>query len=220
MKTTLNGRDVKEILESIKNEMIENKNLLIELDSAMGDGDLGLYMELGFCKISEVIKDMNEDHPGEIIIKSGSILSQEAPSTLGTLIATAFIRAGKVVKGKDVIDLKDLANMGKEAYVGIMQRGGAKLGEKTILDSIIPAINFIEKATKDGKAIEEIFKGAYDDAKKGVENSKMLKSIHGRAGYFGDSSIGKQDAGATAGMLIFKGIYSWSLKNNFEENRN
>jgi len=211
MKSFLNGKDIKEIFESIKNEMVENKMLLIELDGAMGDGDLGLYMELGFIKITETVGNMDEGKPGEIIVKTGFILAQEAPSTLGTLLATAFMKAGKEIREKSEIYAEDIIKMGSAAYKGIMQRGGAKPGEKTILDSVVPAVNAIENAVNNGKTMEEIFKSAYEAAEKGVEDSKMLKSVHGRAGYFSEASIGKQDAGATAGMLVFKGIYNWVL---------
>ena len=96
----MDARDIKKVFEIIKEIMDENKEWLFELDSAIGDGDLGMSMSNGFQKVYEGIKDLEEEKVGNIFIKAGYILAEEAPSTAGTLIANGLIESGNSVINK------------------------------------------------------------------------------------------------------------------------
>lgn len=96
--------------------------------------------------------------------------------------------------------------MAHAAAEGIMERGKARRGEKTILDALIPAVEAIEQSVKEAKDMSGIFESAYMAALQGAESTKQMKSVHGRAGWYGDKSIGNQDPGAAACMLVFKAI--------------
>lgn len=202
----INKSFFKNIIEEILNVMNEEKEYLIELDGAMGDGDLGLTMTTGFKAVYEEIDNIDSDDLGAIIMKLGIKMNSVAPSTMGTLISACFLKSAKEVKGKTEIDLSDMAKMGRSSVNGVMERGKAKVGDKTMLDALNPAVEAIEKSLEDNLELEETFEKAYEAAKAGVEHTKTLKSVHGRAAYYGDKSLGHPDSGAVAVMFIFKGI--------------
>lgn len=206
---SLNSADLRGIFAKIKDIMNENKDWLFELDSAMGDGDLGITMSSGFCKVYEIISKLDQEKTGKIFMKAGMTLAETAPSTLGTLIATGFIRAGKSVKDKTEVNLSDFVLMMSAFVEGIMERGKAKPSEKTIIDSLYPAFEALKSASEDNKSLKEGFSQAYEAANKGAEATKEMISKHGRAAWYGEKSIGKKDPGAVAGMLLIKAFHEY-----------
>lgn len=207
---TLSGNDIKDIFKSIADLMDEKRDWLIELDGAMGDGDLGLTMSTGFRKAAEALQNLDEKDVGKILTRAGMVIAQSAPSTMGTLMATGFMKAGKVVQGKEEIDLRDLAELVNAFVEGIMARGKAKPGEKTIVDSLYPAARALEQGVKDDKSLKEGLVAAYEAALKGVEETTTMISQHGRAAYYQGKSLGKQDPGATVGMLVLKAFADYA----------
>ncbi|TAH54918.1 MAG: dihydroxyacetone kinase subunit L [Methanosarcina mazei] len=201
------------IFNEIKRVFSEQKEELLRLDSAIGDGDLGLTMEAGFVKICENLSNLeSESDIGVVLKKSGFAMAAAAPSTMGTLIATAIMKSGDVAKGKTCINKQDIQSMIKSAIEGIEQRGKAKRGEKTILDSLYTAYESCEEAVIKDLPLSEVFRLTYEGAKKGVEDTKIMQSVHGKAAVYREKTIGRQDPGATAGMYIFKAIYDYWLK--------
>lgn len=197
---------LKKILGEITKVMNEQKNYLIELDGAMGDGDLGLTMSSGFKATYDEIDNIDSEDIGMVMMKLGMKMNSVVPSTMGTLISTCFIKSAKEAKGKTEVDLLTASKMGRAAVNGVMERGKAKIGEKTMLDSLDPAVRALEKAAEENKDLKVAFENAYEAAKQGVENTKQIKSVHGRAAYYGEKSLGRPDSGAVAVMFIFKGI--------------
>jgi dihydroxyacetone kinase-like protein len=205
----IDAKGIKELFDKIKDIMVENEDLLFKLDSEMGDGDLGLTMSKGFSKVSEVVREMDEEDIGKIFIKAGMTLASGVPSTMGTLMATGFMRAGKAVIGKIEISLADFALMMKDFVNGIIERGKAKPGDKTIIDSLLPASDTLEEASEKGESLTCGFKEAYSSSKKGVESTKEMVSKHGKALYHIERSAGSEDPGAVAGMLLMKAFYDY-----------
>lgn len=203
---TINKTILKKMLENILISMNEAKEELITLDASMGDGDLGLTMCTGFQTIFEEFDNITEDDLGKLLIKLGMKMNSTVPSTMGTLIATCMIKAGTAAKAKQELTLNDLAVMAQAAVNGIMQYGKSKPGDKTMLDALYPASIAIKKAADEGKSIAFAQQAAYEAACQGVKNTKNLQSVHGRAAYYNEKSIGQQDPGATAVMYIFRGI--------------
>ncbi|MES0342056.1 MAG: dihydroxyacetone kinase subunit DhaL [Candidatus Humimicrobiaceae bacterium] len=198
--------DIKTIFERIRDIMVENEDYLFELDSKMGDGDLGITMKNGFVKVDEELKSLEETDIGKIFMKAGMVLASAVPSTMGTLMATGLIRAGKEFRGKSQIELSDLAE-GFLAFInGIMERGKSKPGEKTIIDSVLPAAESLKNAVNKKGSLSEAFKIAYSEAKKGLESTKNMTSIHGKAFYHTERSKGTVDPGAAAGVLFIRGF--------------
>ncbi|KOF56022.1 MULTISPECIES: dihydroxyacetone kinase subunit DhaL [Clostridium] len=202
----MNKEFLKKILGEITKVMNEEKEYLIELDGAMGDGDLGLTMSTGFKTMYDEVNNVDSDDIGTVMMKLGMKMNSTVPSTMGTLISICFLKAAKEAKGKAEVDLLTASKMGRAAVNGVMERGKAKVGQKTMLDALDPAVRALEKAAEENQAAKAAFEKAYEAAKQGVENTKQIKSVHGRAAYYGEKSLGRPDSGAVAVMFIFKGI--------------
>ncbi len=149
--------DIKTIFERIRDIMVENEDYLFELDSKMGDGDLGITMKNGFVKVDKELKSLEETDIGKIFMEAGMVLASAVPSTMGTLMATGLIRAGKEFRGKSQIELSDLAE-GFLAFInGIMERGKSKPGEKTIIDSVLPAAESLKNAVNKKGSFTDVY---------------------------------------------------------------
>jgi len=197
---------IKQILKSITHELAEEQDYLVELDGKMGDGDLGLTMVKGFNSLYDEVDYIVADDLGTILLRLGMKMNTTVPSTMGSLISICLLKSAAVVKGKTTCSLADMARMGRAALDGVMERGQAQVGEKTMLDALHPAVVILESFASQGKEADEALPLAYQAAKDGMERTKHLVSIHGRAGYYKEKTLGMPDAGAVAVTLIFKGI--------------
>lgn len=203
---TIRKEELTDIFDAVLRSMEAAKEELIELDGAMGDGDLGLTMCSGFQAVCDEIRVLEEEDIGKLLMKLGMKMNATVPSTMGTLVSTCFVKAAPKAKGKTGITLADLAEMGKGAVAGVMERGKTKLGDKTMLDALAPAVDALEAASAAGKSLKDAWLDAYAAAKEGVEKTKSMQSLHGRAAYYREKSVGRQDPGATAVMYIIRGI--------------
>lgn len=195
----------KQILQELKHTMGENKEMLIKLDSVMGDGDLGLTMEKIFAASYEQMKDSSETSLGKFFILAGMAMAKAAPSTMGTLVAGAFMKGGKNLGDKTLWNAGDLTAFYAGLCQGIMERGKAQTGEKTIVDVLLPVADALQK--KQPSSIMEVVSLAETVSKEALEKTKDMVAQHGRAAYYQDASKGHQDAGATVGMLIFEAFF-------------
>jgi len=198
--------ELKTIFSTLHKIMDKNREHLIELDSVMGDSDLGLTMQKSFAAANEEVQDSSESDMGKLLMKAGMKIAQAAPSTMGTLMATGFMKGGKAVLKKEALSINNLASFFRAFSDGIMTAGKTKPGNKTIIDALDPAASALEKASKENKSINEGLTVAYEAALDGVEKSKQFMAQHGRAAYYREKSIGVQDPGATVGVLLFKGF--------------
>lgn len=169
-----------------------------DLDAEIGDGDLGITVQKGFKAVEGLLSSTDEHDISRILKDVGMVFSEANPSTFSAFFATAFKKAGAVVKGKESLDINDLSMMFKSAVQGITKLGKAKPGDKTILDALIPASDEFEKRADKGGSIKNAFKAASEAAKKGMERTKDMKAQVGRAYAFGERTRGVQDPGATA----------------------
>jgi dihydroxyacetone kinase-like protein len=206
MKKTLTVEDFRRIFKEISKIMDENKDYLCKLDGALGDGDIGLTMSKGFKAINESLTDIAEANVGTLMMRSAAAMGENAPSTMGTLMASAFIRAAKASQGKQEITTDDLVTMTQAMVQGITDRGKAKVGDKTILDSMTPALEAMEVARNEGKSLQEVLLAAHEAAEQGAQKTIDMQSRLGRAGRYLERSIGHQDPGATVGALFFEGF--------------
>lgn len=197
---------IKSILKGIVDSVEKEKEYLIELDGAMGDGDLGLTMYNGFSTLYEEIDNIDHTDLGMTVMKLGMKMNSVVPSTMGTLVSVCMIRGAKTLKDKEVITLDDLIEFGDAAVNGVKEVGKTDVGNKTMLDALYPAVEGLKEAKIQGLSIKDAINIAYEKAAAGVEKTKELKSVHGRAAYYGDNSVGKPDPGATAVKFIIRGI--------------
>jgi len=196
--------DIIKILQNLKKLFNENRDHLVELDARMGDGDLGLTMSKAFTAVYDELRDTAETDIGKILMKAGMLMAKAAPSTMGTLMGTGFMRGGKAVSGKDEISTADLAEFFQAFVTGIMERGKAKPGEKTIIDSLKPAADTLKELK--GEDVVKALQEALRSSENGLESTKNMVAQHGRIAYYKEQSKGQIDPGATAGVILIKGF--------------
>lgn len=208
MKEELTAREVVELLEKTCLEMESAQEELQELDGRAGDGDLGVTVKLGFSAVRENLPRLvtSDSDIGSILTQSGSTFNRAAASTFGTLMATAFMRAGRAAKGRDRINLGDWAEMIRAATDGVMERGKAAPGECTMLDALVPAREAIEKCAAEGCSLDEALARAAQAAESGARATAEMVAKHGRAGWLGQRSLGVPDAGASAIAIMLRAV--------------
>jgi dihydroxyacetone kinase-like protein len=198
------SENIKALFAALSETMNVNRDHLIELDGVMGDGDLGLTMASAFSAAAGEIKALEESCPGKMFIRAGMAMAKAAPSTMGTLMGTGFMRGGKAVKEKTELDLADMASFWRAFVDGLMERGKAKPGDKTIIDALDPAALALEKAAAAGTSLAEGFAGALTAAEAGKENTKGMAAQFGRLAYNQEKSKELIDPGCVVGCLIIK----------------
>ncbi len=198
---------VKEIFGDLKEMSIANRDYLIELDAVMGDGDLGLTMTAAFIAAADFTSSYDDEDIGSMLMKTGMIMAKAAPSTMGTLMATGFMRGGKAIKGVSTIGLVEMNDFWEAFVTGIMDRGKAKPGEKTIIDALYPVMVTYKDAVNQNRGFVQAAKEAKYAAEQGVEATKNMIAQHGRIAYYQERSRTIQDPGATIGALVV-GVFS------------
>jgi dihydroxyacetone kinase-like protein len=213
MAMQLQQTDIKKIIIQLAETFNREKDFLNDLDSKIGDGDHGLSMSRGFNAVRETVEKNPDLTISDLLIKGGMQFNEVTGSTIGFLIFSAMRAAGLVVKDKETINLKDLQNMLQASIEAIKKRGKASKGQKTILDSLIPALEYLEEQNaqvKESLVIKEMVKKALE----GAESTKKMESQIGRAKWFSDRSVGVMDPGAYTGYLILNTIGEYTTKKN------
>lgn len=195
---------LKKLLRCTADIMMENKENLIQLDSVVGDGDLGLTMSDGFKAAADNAKASTESDAGKLIYMAGKAMSTAVPSTMGTLMASGLMQAGKVLKGKTDIEFSDIVDLYAAYEKGVMNRGKAKVNEKTFLDGIDPAVISLKESLANNLNIKEAADKAYQAAQEGYENTATMLAVHGRAATRGEASRTLKDPGACVAVLMMK----------------
>lgn len=198
----MNAESMREGLRKISRRIDENREYLIQLDQQNGDGDLGVSMSEGFRAAAACMEETGETDLGKLLMKAGSAFNEAAPSSLGTILSFGFMGMAKALKGKEEADAKQFAAALKAGVEKIMDKAGSKPGEKTILDALCPAVDVFAAAEDFPEALRLAAKAAAD----GSEATRQMRSVHGRAAYYGEQSIGLLDGGSVVGRLIFEAL--------------
>jgi phosphoenolpyruvate---glycerone phosphotransferase subunit DhaL len=193
---------IRSVLTQLKQIMDDHRDRLIALDRDLGDGDLGLTMTKAFTAAHETAATSEEMLPGKLLMLVGMAMAKAAPSTMGTLVATGFMRGGKAISDQERLGVLQLAAFFRAFTDGIMERGKTRPGNKTIVDALNPATESLEQAAAEGKPLSESLTAASEAAARGNEAARMMKSQHGKAAVYQDQTIGKEDPGASVGVLI------------------
>ena len=192
-------------LKAIGEKIIENKDFLTDLDREIGDADHGVNMARGF---QAVIEKVDQDNPdiGAALKKTGMTLLSTVGGASGPLYGTAYMEAAKVFAGKTEVNGEDFGAALDAAIAGIQKRGKVEKGEKTMLDSLIPAKDAFSGKLAGGASLKEALDAACVAANEGIEFTKTIAATKGRASYLGDRSIGHQDPGATSLTMTLETI--------------
>jgi phosphoenolpyruvate---glycerone phosphotransferase subunit DhaL len=192
----ITNSDIVNALNRAATRLIAMRDKLNELDAAMGDGDSGLTAEKGATGLRDYLsKNPSTTDLGKWLAQAGMAYNKAAPSTMGALMATAFMRAGKEVMGNSDLEPTDLAKMFLAASLGLQERGKAKPGDKTIVDAWHPAAEAFQSAITNGSSLQEAGEAALEAARKGRDAAIPLRSTVGRANWVGERTEGKADPG-------------------------
>lgn len=186
------------ILEEAAAAWSHHRDEVQQLDAIVGDGDMGVTMELSSKALSDCLANVGEEDIGKMLMKCGMQINRSSASTFGTLLASAFIEAGKAVLGRKEIEINDLLLVGQGAVDGVKKRGKAEVGEKTMMDTLVPALEAFQRALTEGTDLKAAIEVAIKGAREGMEATIKMKAKYSRASYRKDGGVGVQDAGATA----------------------
>lgn len=195
---------IRNTINQLSEVIIENEVAFCELDSVAGDGDFGMSLAKGFREVKNQIDEIDGSSIHKFLKGSSMIILEYCGGASGPIWGSAFGAAAKSAKGKEELNLLDLAAMFEEAVSAIQKRGGASLGDKTLLDALIPVAEALNEAAKEEKTVYEAFRNAHKAAERGAEATKSMVAFKGRAAYLGERSLGHPDAGAAAIVVIFK----------------
>jgi len=214
VKEKFDSAEIISLIRTIAKDLTEKSNYLSELDSAVGDGDLGVTITLGMNAIEKGLNWLERKDIGTILMQSGMNCNRAASSTFGTILATALIRAGKVVLQKYEIGVNEMVYMLEAMEKGIKERGKADIGDKTVLDALVPMRTAFKKEIDLNKGLESALTEAYEAAQVGVEKTKDMVSESGRSKWLGERSVGHPDPGAIAFLLMLGSLITHLKKEN------
>lgn len=179
-----------------------NSTYLTQLDAAIGDADHGANMDRGFKAVLNKMPEISDKDIGTIFKTTGMTLISTVGGAGGPLYGTFFLQAGTKTVGKMELSLSDWAEALESALSGVLMRGKAELGDKTMVDALTPAVNALKQAIQDNQPINKALGLSAEAAKAGMEGTIPLVARKGRASYLGERSAGHQDPGATSTYLI------------------
>lgn len=206
---------VPDLFASVGVLFVEKKEELCEMDAKLGDGDLGLTMSKGYAALPDLMRAEAEGAGGDIgklLMKAGMKMSSLVPSTMGFLMSSGVMEGGKALKGKTELDGAALAEYLKGFAAGIQKRGKCEAGQRTIYDAILPAAEAAWKAAQvPAVSLETVITAALEAARGGVEATKDMVPVFGKAAVHAEKSKGVADQGAVAGYYKILGLSNYIL---------
>ena len=199
------------VISAVADAMGAHKDELTELDRPIGDSDHGINMARGFSAARALLPSLAGEAPAAVLKKVGSTLVSKVGGSSGPLYGTLFRKVGVALKGDDSLAsdenaVRCLAAGLSKAFVGIEDLGGAKPGDKTMLDAIQPAMEALEHARGEDAPLVEALAQAADAAEAGAEATVPLQARKGRASYLGERSVGHKDPGAASFALLMRTV--------------
>jgi dihydroxyacetone kinase-like protein len=181
-----------------------NRTYLTELDAATGDGDHGANMERGFRAVLTKLPGVADKDISTVLKTTGMTLISSVGGASGPLYGTFFLQAAQACAGKDALTLADWTAALEAATHGIINRGKAALGDKTMLDALIPALNALREGLNSGQALDAALAQCVSAAEQGMQATLPMVARKGRASYLGERSAGHLDPGAVSTYLLLK----------------
>lgn len=189
----------------------ENKDYLTRLDADIGDGDHGTNMDRGFQAVRGKMPDLADKDIGSILKTVGMTLVSTVGGASGPLYGTFFLQMGTATSGKLELSLADWITALQSAVDGVIMRGKASPGDKTMIDTLVPALNAIKESAAKGSVLPDALRDSAEAAERGMLSTIPLVARKGRASYLGERSAGHQDPGATSSNLLLKAaVETWA----------
>ena len=198
--------DVEYVVRTLAQTAVDKEKEFGDLDAVVGDGDLGYSLARGFEKVLQDWDTLKRDDVATFLQQIALVISSRIGGTSGPLWGTAFLRASAAAKTVDRIDGAAAVAMLRAAAEGIMARGNASLGDKTLLDALVPATDELERQLAAGAGPAECRAAFAKTVRECADATSTLEARRGRASYSGERSIGSPDAGAVAIAIIIERI--------------
>ncbi|MFD3922633.1 dihydroxyacetone kinase subunit DhaL [Streptomyces sp. NPDC058595] len=193
--------DLTFVVRSVARTAVDNEKAFGDLDAVAGDGDFGYSLARGFEIVLSDWDDLASDSPADTLKKVALVISKRVGGTSGPLWGTAFLRAAGAVKDRPELTAADAVAMLRAAAEGIKARGRSDLGDKTLLDALIPMTDALERRLAGGEPAAggaELAALAATTARAAADATTPMQARRGRQSYTGERSIGSPDPGAVA----------------------
>jgi dihydroxyacetone kinase-like protein len=203
--------DAQRVVRTIAQTAVDNERYFCDLDAVVGDGDFGYSLARGFEKLLEDWDKLEYDDVSGLLKKTAVVLTSRIGGTSGPIWGTAFLRAGTTLADKPSPSGDDVVAALRASIEGIKQRGNSDLGDKTLLDSLVPAVDTLERELQAGRPAAEALAAATTTAQEAAEATKGMLAQRGRAAYSGERSRDSVDAGAVGIAVMFDAVTrAWS----------
>ncbi|WNB86572.1 dihydroxyacetone kinase subunit DhaL [Cellulomonas sp. ATA003] len=203
---TGSAQDVELVVRTIARTAVENETYFGELDAVVGDGDFGYSLARGFEKLLEGWDDLDRTDIGTFLKKAGMTITSRIGGTSGPIWGTAFLRAGMVAGGATTLTGEQVVAMLRSAAEGIKARGQSDVGDKTLLDALVPFTDRLEDELRSGADGAAALAAATTTVREAAEATRDMVARRGRASYTGERSKGSVDAGAMGLAVIIESI--------------
>jgi len=203
--THTSQQQVELVVRTIAQTAVDNEKYFGDLDAVVGDGDFGYSLARGFEKVLEGWDDIDRTDSGTFLKKVGMIVTSRIGGTSGPIWGTGFIKAG-ITAGSGEVTGEQVVAMLRAATDGIKLRGQSDVGDKTLLDALVPMTDTIEQELNSGADSAAVVAAAATATRTAAEATTDMVARRGRASYTGDRSRGSVDAGAMAVAVIVEQI--------------
>jgi len=204
--STADLSDVEAVVRTIATVAVDNEKYFGELDAVVGDGDFGYSMARGFELVLSGWDDFDRADIGTFLKKVAVVITSRIGGTSGPIWGTGFLRAGAVAGAAERLDQAQVVAMLRAAIEGIKARGKSDVGDKTLLDALVPAVDVIEGEAAAGHGAATALRAAAAVARERAEATRSMQAMRGRASYTGERSVGTLDAGAVAVAVMFEAL--------------
>ena len=206
-------QQVELVIRTIAQTAVDNERYFCELDSVVGDGDFGYSLARGFEKVIEGWDDVDRTDIGTFLKKIGMVIASRCGGTSGPLWGTAFIKAGTTAGTATELSGEQVVAMLRAAADGIKGRGQSDVGDKTLLDALVPLTDRVEQELKAGADGADVLAAAAVTAREAAEATSDMVAKRGRASYTGERSKGSVDAGAMAVAVMTESVnHTWQTE--------
>lgn len=199
----MTGAELAGVLDPTLARLAESRDELRDLDAALGDGDLGITVSKGCEAVRQRLAALCDPSPADVFRAAGAAFATANPSTMAALVGGALLAGAKVVADCPELVRDDVVRFARAAADSVASRGKAQLGDKTVLDAILPSLDALEAATDDA-GLEAMVTAA----RRGVDDTAPLQSRRGRASWVGERGAGHPDPGATAYLRLLEALSS------------
>lgn len=208
MTATITTLQMRRALENTCDTIENEKEYLSELDGAIGDGDHGVNMAKCFRQVKKKLTESKAEDVGTLFKDVGMVVLNSVGGAMGALYGTFFLKMAQQSAGKTEVNLSDLVGMLQTGEKGILDIGKAGLGDKTLIDTLSPAVRALEAAAKEGKPLPQALADFEAAAQQGMTSTRNMRAKIGRASRLGERTVGHQDAGATSCYFILRSLAS------------